>query len=287
MTKIAPDRFSGFVAIDWSGAHGHSHKGIAMACCTTGQAAPTLVAPPGRFWSREGVARWLLERADEPLLIGFDFSFSAPFVERGAHLPGDLPTADARALWAHVERSCDDPDLGARSFLEARRGRHFYFGAADGRKADFLHWRRCEMAGDGTRKPSTVYDAIGASQVAKASFAGMRLLHRLDGRIAIWPFDPVPPSGAVVIEIYTSIAARDAGRSRGRSKMRSADALDTALAHLGSEPHAPLPAYDDHSTDAIVTAAWLRAMAGCEELWHPSGLTLQIAQTEGWTFGVA
>ena len=69
--------------------------------------------------------------------------------------------------------------------------------------------------------------------------------------------------------------------------MRSAEALDTALAHLGSEPHTPLAVYDDHSTDAILTAAWLRAMAGREELWHPSGLTLQIAQTEGWTFGVA
>lgn len=287
MMTAGPDRFSGFVAIDWSGAQGVSHKGIAMAQCAAGTAAPTLIAPPGCAWSRQGVADWLLERADEPLLIGFDFSFSAPFIERGAHLPGDRPTPDARALWTHVEQSCDDPDLGARSFLEARRGRHFYFGAADGRKADFLHWRRCEVAGDGARKPSTVYDAIGASQVAKASFAGMRLLHRLDGRVAIWPFDPVPSRGAVVVEIYTAIAARDAGRPRGRSKMRDAGALDAALSQLGSQPHRPLPAYDDHSTDAILTSAWLRTVAARDDLWHPPGLTAQIAQTEGWTFGVA
>ncbi|MGE7204433.1 hypothetical protein ACQKJZ_02010 [Sphingomonas sp. NPDC019816] len=284
---IEADRFTGFVAIDWSGAHGGAHKGIRMALCRQGGEAPTLVAPPGRNWSRADVARWLLDRADEPLLIGFDFSFSAPFVERGAHLPGDHPTPDARALWAFVERSCDDPDLGARSFLEARRGRHFYFGAADGRKADFLHWRRCEVAGDGARKPSTVYDAIGASQVAKASFAGMRLLHRLDGRVAIWPFDPVPRAGAVVVEIYTTIAARDAGRPRGRSKMRSPEALDAALSQLGSAPHVPLPVYDDHSTDAILTAAWLRTVATRDDFWHPAGLTPEIAQTEGWTFGVS
>lgn len=284
---MAPDRFAGFVAIDWSGAHGTAHSGIQVAFCRRGNAAPVIVAPPGRAWSREAVAEWLLARADEPLLIGFDFSFSAPFVARGAHLPGDPPTADARALWAYVDDSSDDPDLGARSFLEARRGQHFYFGAADGRKADFLHWRTCEVATDGARKPSTVYDAIGASQVAKASFAGMRLLRRLDGRIAIWPFDPVPPSGALVVEIYTSIAARDAGRPRGRSKMRSAEALDDALIALGSEPHDPLVRYDDHSTDAILTAAWLRTTAGRADLWHPAGMTRQVAQTEGWTFGVS
>lgn len=284
---IAADRFTGFVAIDWSGAHGSSHNGIRLAMCEVGQTAPEIVAPPGRPWSREGVADWVLERAAEPLLIGFDFSFSAPFVSRGAHLPGETPTADARALWAYVDESCDDPDLGARSFLEARRGRHFYFGVADGKKADFLHWRACEVAADGGRKPSTVYDAIGASQVAKASFAGMRLLRRLDGRVPVWPFDPVPPAGALVVEIYTSIAARDAGRPRGRSKMRSAEALDDALTHLGSEPHGTLQRYDDHSTDAILTAAWLRAVANRADLWRPAGLTAQVAQTEGWTFGVS
>ncbi|WP_343525200.1 hypothetical protein [Sphingomonas sp.] len=286
MTPIAADRFSGFVAIDWSGAQGVAHRGIRMAQCRTGEDSPTLVPPPERFWSREAVARWLRDRAEEPLLIGFDFSFSAPFVGRGAHLPGDPPTADARALWRHVEQSCDDPDLGARSFLEERRGRHFYFGAADGRKADFLHWRQCEIAADGARKPSTVYDAIGASQVAKASFAGMRLLHRLSGHVAIWPFDPVPSKGAVIVEIYTAIAARDAGRPRGRSKIRDATSLDEALSHLDSRPHAALDSYDDHSTDAIVTAAWLRRAVDRPCLWHPSGLSPLIAQTEGWTFGV-
>lgn len=281
------ERFEGFVAIDWSGAHGTAHPGIRMAHCGAGHAAPELVPPPGRAWSRQGVADWILERADEPLLIGFDFSFSAPFVARGAHLPGDRPTPDARALWAYVDDSSDDADLGARSFLEARRGTHFYFGAADGRKADFLHWRACEIAADGGKKPSTVYDAIGASQVAKASFAGMRLLRRLDGHVAIWPFDSIPAKGALVVEIYTSIAARAAGRPRGRSKMRSAEALDDALTQLGSERHHPLDRYDDHSTDAILTSAWLRNVATRQGLWHPAGLTTQIAQTEGWTFGVS
>lgn len=257
-----------------------------MAECGIGSCAPDLVTPPSGLWSRGAVLYWLLARREEPLLAGFDFSFSAPFVARGAHLPGETDTADARALWAYVDAHSDDADLGAASFLEARRGRHFYLGAADGAKRDFLHWRTCETAGDGTTKPSTVYDAIGAAQVAKASFAGMRLLHRLDRQIAIWPFDPVPRSGALAVEIYTAIAARAAGLRKGRSKLRTAAALDNALAAIGSGPHRPLPRYDDHATDAILSAAWLRANVSRQDFWSPMGLTDHVARTEGWTFGV-
>lgn len=221
------------------------------------------------------------------MLVGMDFSFSAPFVERGAHLPGESTTADARALWALVEAESAEPDLGAADFIERRRGRHFYLGAADGVKRDFLHWRQCEQTPLGERKPSTVYDAIGAAQVSKASFAGMRLLHRLSGKVAIWPFDPLPASGLVLVEIYTAIAARATGMPKGRSKIRDAATLDAALMRLGSMAHRPLPGYDDHATDAMLTAAWLRRHADDDALWSPARLTPQIAATEGWTFGVA
>ena len=286
---VAPTgRFTDFVAIDWSGAKGDRHRGIAVARCRTGTAAPMLVAPPGgRAWSRQGVLDWLLARRDRAMLVGFDFSFSAPFVTRGAHLPGETDTTDARGLWAYVDSNSADIDLGAASFLEARRGRHFYLGAADGSKRDFLHWRVCEVASDGSTKPSTVYDAIGAAQVAKASFAGMRLLHRLDEHVSIWPFAPVSVTGAVVVEIYTAIAARAAGLRKGRSKLRDAAALDRALAMTSSDAHLALAAYDDHATDAILAAAWLRARAGDSALWRPPGLTSLVARTEGWTFGVA
>lgn len=281
-----PDHFTRFVAIDWSGAKGSQHKGIAVASACIGHTAPTLISPPsGRAWSRTAVLNWLLERRQEPMLVGFDFNFSAPFVARGAHLPGESNTKDARALWAYVDLHSNDADLGAASFLEARRGRHFYLGAADGVKRDFLHWRVCELVG-GTRKPSTVYDAIGAAQVAKASFAGMRLLHHVDRRIAIWPFDAVPDSGALIVEIYTAIAARAAGMRRGLTKVRDAPALDAALAALGSDPHEPIAVYTDHATDALMTAAWLRHVVNRDDLWHPAGITSQVAATEGWTFGV-
>lgn len=282
-------RFTRFAAIDWSGAKGRSHPGIALAVCEAGDAAPELVAPPGRHWSREAVRDWILDHATEPLLVGFDMSFCAPILDRGAYLPGESTATDARAFWAYVDARSEDEDLGAAGFLDSRRGRHFYLGATDGPKAGFIHFRRCEQHfnASGGGKVTTVYDAIGAAQVAKASFAGMRLLHALDGKVAIWPFDPVPPAGAVVVEIYTAIAARAAGLPKGRSKLRDAAALDTALAALGSRPHVPLARYDDHSTDAMLAAAWLRASAARTDLWHPPALTPQIACTEGWTFGIA
>ncbi|MEO5867581.1 MAG: hypothetical protein ABIS14_09300 [Sphingomonas sp.] len=281
----ASARFTRFAAIDWSGARGSRHKGIAVAVCEAGDAAPVLVAPPNDAWSRTDVLAWLLDQRDTPLLAGFDFSFSAPFVVRGAHLPGETTTATARDLWAYVDARSDDADLGATSFLETRRGRHFYLGAADGKKADFLHWRACEAGS----KPSTVYDAIGAAQVAKASFAGMRLLHHIGERIPIWPFDPICGHGAAIVEIYTTIAARAAGIRKGRSKMRDPHALDAALTSPGiaSRPHQPLPAYSDHATDAILASAWLRASVHRTDLWDPPAMTAQIARSEGWTFGVS
>lgn len=283
-------RFSRFAAIDWSGARGLRHPGIALAVCEAGDAAPTLVAPQHRAWSRADIGAWLRERAAEKMLVGMDFSFAPPLIARGAYLPGEDAPETAHAFWAYVDRQSDDADLGAASFIEQRRGRHFYLGAADGNKARFLHFRRCEVQYNAAigGKASTVYDAIGAAQVSKASFAGMRLLHHLRGAVPVWPFDPVPADGAVIVEIYTALAARAAGIAKGRSKMRDGAALDRALTHpaIGSQPHAPLPRYDDHATDAMLAAAWLRANAGRPELWHPPQLTSHIAQTEGWTFGV-
>lgn len=279
-------RFERFAAIDWSGAKGKSHKGIAVAVCEAGGAAPRLVERD-RPWSRTAILDWLIAAAREaPTLFGFDFSYAPPIVERGSYLPGDDVGDHAKAYWAYVDSICDDEDLGAASFLERHHRRHFYFGAADGAKADYLHHRVCEHAFNATGggKASTLYDAIGASQVAKASHAGMRLLHRLDGQISVWPFDPRPEAGSLVVEIYTRVFIRLAGLS-GR-KVRSIDALNGALAALGSEPAQLAAEPDDHQTDVLIAAAGLRRIAEDESYWTPAALTPHIARTEGWTFGV-
>ncbi len=279
--------FAAFVAIDWSGAKGRRHKGIAIAEAR-GEAAPRLIRP-GHIWSREEVLDCLVKRAArEPTLFGFDFSFAPPIVERGEYLPGepDVPRT-ARELWAYVDGKCDDEDLGAASFLEIAHRRHFYFGIADGVKAGFMHFRQCDarLNAQGGRKTASAYDAIGAAQVAKASFAGMRFLHRLDGKVAIWPMDPLPEHGSAVVEIYTRIYLRRAGLTG--VKLRSRADLNHALKGLGSPPARLRFEPNDHQTDALVTAAGMRQLARTEpRAFEPIGLTPEIARTEGWTFGV-
>ena len=249
--------------------------------------APCLVRPD-HVWSRAEVLDWLIARADtEPTLVGFDFSFAPPYIERGAYLPGETGVPDeARAFWAYVDAACDDEDLGAASFLEQVHRRHFYFGIADGIKANFVHFRHCDAAlnAAGGRKTASAYDAIGAAQVAKASFAGMRLLHRIAGRVAIWPIDDLPAKGSAVVEIYTRIYIRNAGLSG--KKIRSAAELDHALLALGSPPARLGFEPSDHQTDALITAAGMRAHINHPLAFAPPGLTPRIARTEGWTFGV-
>jgi hypothetical protein len=281
------NRFTSYVAIDWSGAKGRRHRGIAIAEAR-GEAAPRLVRA-GHIWSREEVLKWLLRRAaKEPTLFGFDFSFAPPIVERGEYLIGepDVPNT-AREFWAYVESRSFDEDLGAASFLEIAHRPHFYFGIADGVKADFVRFRQCDarLNAQGGRKTASAYDAIGAAQVAKASFAGMRFLHRLDGKVAIWPMDPLPEHGSAVVEIYTRIYLRRAGMTG--VKLRSREDLNRALKGLGSPPARLRFEPNDHQTDALVTAAGMRALAIQEpRAFAPEGLTPEIARSEGWTFGV-
>ncbi|MGZ8421046.1 MAG: hypothetical protein ACXWU3_16400 [Allosphingosinicella sp.] len=280
--------FKRFAAIDWSGAKGRKHKGIAIALAEAGEAAPRLVRPD-HVWSRTEVLEWLLvEAAAAPTLFGFDFSFAPPIAERGEYLPGapGVPST-AREFWAYVDRLSDDEDLGAASFLEQAHRRHFYFGIADGEKAPFMHFRQCDarLNAQGGRKTASAYDAIGAAQVAKASFSGMRLLHRLGGRVAIWPMDGLPERGSAVVEIYTRIYLRRAGLSG--TKLRSRTELDRALVALGSRPSRLRFEPNDHQTDALVTAAGMRALATSEPRgFAPEGLTPELTRGEGWTFGI-
>ena len=291
------NRFRHFAAIDWSGAAGERHRGIALAGCGLGNAAPALVRPASR-WSRGEVLDWLLHEMPPACLVGLDLGISLAFADRGAFFPGwtDTPP-DARALWAQVERICaDDPHLSASSFVDhpeaanhfrrhgGREGEHF--GAA-GQKGGRGRFRLTELAQERQGcKPTSNFNLVGAAQVGKSSLTGMRVLHRLAGRLPIWPVDPLPEHGSVVVEIYTALAAIAAGRRAGRAKIRSYEDLNAALGALHSEPVDGAGPIDDHRSDALLTAAWLRTVADREELWRPAGMTAEIARTEGWTFGV-
>jgi hypothetical protein len=285
------NRFSRFVAIDWSGAKGARQKGIAIACCDEGQDAPALVRP-GHRWSREDVLGWLLSELPDNALVGFDLSPGLPFVDAQAYFPGwDRSPANAYELWRLVDEIAEtDLGLAATSFvMHPEASRHFrhskdwcgdLFRPGAGRMRLTEERQRAHQL-----TPSSCFNLVGAAQVGKSSLTGMRLFHRLSGALPIWPFDPLPERGTVIVEIYTSLAARAAGIPPGRSKMLSREELDAALGKLGVDRHAQLDAYTDHATDAILSAAWLRNVANEPDLWTPPGLD-RVASTEGWTFGV-
>ena len=285
-------RFSCCAAIDWSGAAGPRQRGIAVALCEPGTAAPRLIRP-GHIWSRGEVLGWLREDLPPDTLVGLDLGPSLPFADRGAFFPGwNRSPPDARALWALVdELAAADPHLAATAFVDhPEASRHFRrhggrtgdcFGTGRGRLRVTEQAQREQGL-----NPYSNMNLVGAAQVGKSSLTGMRLFHRLSGALPFWPFDPDPGTGSLLVEIYTSIAALAAGRSKGRTKMTTYEALDTALARLGSEAVGGTGPVSDHVTDAILTAAWLRTAASRPELWHPPALTLEIAATEGWTFGV-
>lgn len=284
-------RFGNFLAIDWSGAAGERHKGIAVAGAKHDGAAPALLGG-GQRWSRANVLTFLQNLPDDTL-VGLDLGISLPFADKGAFFPGwNESPADAKSLWALVDTICtDDEHLAARSFVDHPQA-SAYFRRHGGREGEQFGGGRgrfrvteIEQAKRGC-KPYSNFNLVGAAQVGKSSLTGMRVLNRLRGKVPVWPIDPLPASGPVIVEIYTTLAAIAAGRSASRAKMRSHADVNAALTHLGSPPVAGTGMIDDHASDALVTAAWLRKVAGNARLWSPAAMTSEIARTEGWTFGV-
>lgn len=289
--------FEWFVAVDWSGAQGERHKAITMAIVHIGGGAPVLVER-ARGWTRHEVLTVLREELPANSLVGLDLGIALPFADAGAYFPGwEQSPADAKSLWALIDAVCEgDEHLSASSFVDHPIA-SAYFRRHDGREGENFapkgqsggrgRFRVTERAQEAVGcKPYSNFNLVGAAQVGKSSLTGMRVLHALDGALPVWPIDPLPREGSVVVEIYTALAAMAAGRSASRSKIRSREELDIALVNLGSAPMGGCGAIDDHSTDALITAAWLRQAADNVALWAPKAMSREIAQTEGWTFGV-
>ena len=83
--------FDLFIGIDWSGAKGPCHRGIAVSEAKFGCSAPKIVSPPKnlRYWSRGKVIEYLIKRSSEKkVLAGIDFAFSYPFFDEMSFFPG-------------------------------------------------------------------------------------------------------------------------------------------------------------------------------------------------------
>lgn len=287
-------KFSQFACVDWSGAKTERPSGIAVGLI--GQDGPPALLSPNPRWSRKDIKDWLLglSKNQEDVLIGFDLSMGLPFQDEDTYFPewGASPS-DAKTLWQFVdELSGNDPHLGVSSFLEHPQAyRHFrhskgnvgdLFHGGIGRLRTVEHHQRLTTQGNS----ASCFNLVGAAQVGKSSLTGMRMLHQLGGAIPIWPFDPMPDRGPAIVEIYTTIAALAAEIPKGRSKVRDRKGLEAALTALNTPCPARLSQYDDHSTDALITAAWMKQVASDPVLWNPVMMTDEVAQKEGWTFGV-
>jgi hypothetical protein len=278
-------KFDAFVAIDWSGAKG-KYDGIAVARCRRGRSAPELV---GARWTRTAIAAWLIEQLKGPqrLLIGLDFGFAFPFEDRLGYLGGTAPQIkDAFALWAHIERkSCDDVDFGCSAFTLGHKSLFWRTGSKPRgwverkRQAEHVCFERTRT------RPDTLFKLIGPKQVGKASMTGMRVLHHVRssvGRaVSVWPFEQVRSSA--MVEIYPTLFRYLATR---RIDKLTFETLNDALGAFGSQRIRGTSRLSDHETDALISAAGLRHLAGNSDAWAlPRKESAQIRR-EGWIFGV-
>lgn len=291
-----------FVAIDWSGARGERHKGIAIAIAERENVAPVLVEPPKGGFSRHDVYEILRDELPANSLVGIDLGISLPFNDAGAFFPGwDKSPKSAKRLWALIDEICaEDDHLGANSFVDHPEARRYFRHGKDRMGDRFLlpgavtregRFREAEVAQRAQKcRPVSNFNLVGAAQVGKSSLTGMRMLHKLQGHLPVWPVDPIPDrrikqGGSMLVEIYTGLASKETAALGGRTKLLTYADLNSALDVLGCPPVDRYGEVDDHSSDALLTAAWLRKVAPEKRRWEPRFLTAEIAYTEGWTFG--
>lgn len=285
--------FTHFVGIDWSGAKGKRHAGIAVAMCDAGAGMPRLIMPPSghKSWSRSECAEWIAGNCGLPkvakILMGFDSAFSLPFLDKGHFLP-DISADTALSLWEEVdELSAKAPDFFGGAFVE-RYADHYLRAGNKGK----LFERRMRVAETlavetGMGPCESVFHLIGPSQVGMSGLSTMRMLRRLSSNIniAIWPFEDPDSASIVLVEIYAAAFAALGGH---KGKIRDGKTLSNILASLGADGRLKGESeFSDHAADALVTSAGLRSIAHDSKYWKPVRLSSMVRRTEGWIFGLA
>ncbi|RQV93531.1 hypothetical protein EH220_08140 [bacterium] len=256
--------FDRYIGIDYSGAKTptSSLKGLRVYVANA-KSQPTEVPPPPsprKFWTRRGIAEWLVERLSEErsTLVGIDHGFSFPiqYFEQ-YHLLQDWTAflVDFQRHW---------PTDGDQTYVEFVRDGALGNGAE--RSGD-RRWRRLTERRAGTAKSVFHFDVQGS--VAKSTHAGLPWLlylrRQLGNKVHFWPFDgwDIPVGTSVIAEVYPSLWSRGFAQE-GRSA-------------------------DQH--DAYSVASWMRnadldgSLAG---FLDPSLTPAErmVAQIEGWILGI-
>jgi hypothetical protein len=256
--------FDRYVGIDYSGAKTPTSSLRGLRVYLADRASPPIEVPPPpsprRYWTRRGVAEWLVERLfeDRPTLVGIDHGFSFPLrYFETYHLPLNWLAFldDFQRHW---------PTDGDHTYVDFVRDGLVGDGAA---RSGNTRWRRLTEKRAGSAKSVFHFDVQGS--VAKSTHSGLpwlRYLRRQVGdHVHFWPFDgwTVPAERSTVVEVYPSLWSRSFTRGE-----RTAD-----------------------QHDAYTVAAWMRSadldgsLAGFLEpaLAAPERA---VAEVEGWILGI-
>jgi len=256
--------FARYVGIDYSGAETPtaSLKGLRVYLATSDAPPIELLPPPSprKYWTRRGIADWLVERLaeDAPALVGIDHGFSFPLRYFEAHaLKPDWPTFldDFQSHWP------TDENIYVDFVRDGIRG-------SGAKRLGNSRWRRLTEERAGGAKSVFHFDVQGS--VAKSTHAGIPWLRyirqRLGRRVHFWPFDgwDIPAGRTAVAEVYPALWSRGFARE-GRTG-------------------------DQH--DAYSVAAWLSHADrdGSLAAFLKPNLTppeRTVARVEGWILGVA
>lgn len=192
--------FRRYIGIDYSGAETPtaSLKGLRVYVADETSRASEVLPPPSprRYWTRQGIAEWLVERLQEeiPTIVGIDHGFSFPIQYFDRHnLPKDWPAFldDFQKHWP-----TDQP----HTYVDFVR---------DGNpRSGNSRWRRLtEM----NCKAKSVFHFDVTGSVAKSTHSGIPWLryirmHTKD-HVHFWPFDgwKVPEAKSVVAEVYPAL----------------------------------------------------------------------------------
>jgi hypothetical protein len=259
-----PPAFTRYIGIDYSGAAtpNSSLKGLRVYLADRALPPEEVLPPasPRKYWTRRGIAEWLVARLSEdvPTLVGIDHGFSFPLRYFEVHkLPHDWPTFldDFQRHWPTDEEN---------TYVDFVRDGSSGKGVD---RAGNARWRRLTEERAGSAKSVFHFDVPGS--VAKSTHAGIPWLlymrRQLGDRVHFWPFDgwQIPAGRSAVVEIYPALW-KHAFAANGRSA-------------------------DQH--DAYSAAAWLRqadldgqlARFLNPDLTPPQRTVIGV---EGWILGV-
>ena len=256
--------FHRYIGIDYSGAQTptSSLKGL-RAYTAVRDTLPTEVQPPPsprKYWTRRGIAEWLVEQLqeDHSTIVGIDHGFSFPLrYFEVHHLLPDWPTFldDFQHHWP-----TDGDNVYVDFIRDGLRG-----NGAD--RTGNTRWRRLTEERAGSAKSVFHFDVPG--EVAKSTHSGIPWLRylrqKLTDKIHFWPFDgwELPPGRSVIVEVYPSLWSRGFVREDRNQ--------------------------DQH--DAYSVARWLRQVdlnGSISTFLSPSLPPAErtLAKVEGWILGV-